>query len=74
MVPRSHAEPDGTAGMVKFGSCEIVLKRMLARRAACNLVSSQFNDGDHNGDIIWFIGAQLRDLEQIVDEQASGER
>ena len=47
---------------------------MLARRAACNLVSSQFDDGEHNGDIIWFIGAQLRDLEQIVDEQASGER
>jgi hypothetical protein len=39
-------------GNVKFGSRRIVLKRVLARRTACNLVSGQFDDEQFNSDII----------------------
>ena len=41
----------GNKGL-KFGSRKIVLKRMLARRTACNLVSGQFDDEQFNSDII----------------------
>jgi hypothetical protein len=40
---------------------------MHARWAACSLVSGQCDDEEFNSDIISFIGAQLRDLEQLFD-------
>ena len=58
--------------MIQSVPPEIVLHSTRTSRTACSLVSGQFDDEEFKSEIIWFIGAQLRDIEQLFDANKSG--
>ena len=72
-----ESEPYFTFGVhcksVKSVPREIVLKRTLARGAACTFVPGQFDDEEFKSVIISCIEAELRDLEQWMEKSRSGE-
>ena len=47
------------------------LEQFLARRAACRLVPGQFEHEKYNGGVVARIGAELRDLEQRIDQNGA---